>query len=203
MQLDLLHSLHQLYSNALFLRCHFEPFIVQCSPVFQKDRGPACIADTGSAKNGEDRAIENGEHNGEDKQAGQREQYCHRRACEECFDPLTVVHSLEDVSRSLAIEERQGQIQHFCKKIRHDGDIEPRADMQQDPVPDDIGDQPAQKKSRLRKHDEKDKMDTAAVDADIDDALGKKREQQLEHAANDQPQQQLEEQFFYTAGYIQ
>lgn len=102
-------------------------------------------------------------------------------------------NTLQDIADHLAVEKAQGKLQQLDQKIGDQRYIDARADMEQDPAADELHRRLAQKQHQLGDQYQVDKTNVLVADADIDDRLGKKRENQLQQAAQGHPQQQLVE----------
>jgi len=76
-------------------------------------------------------------------------------------------------------------------KIGNERHVDACSQMQQYPTPDKLHRHAAERKHQLRNQHQIDKRQVAVSYTLIDNALGKKREQQLQHAAKQQPQKKL------------
>lgn len=90
-----------------------------------------------------------------------------------------VIDTLHDVPRHMGIEIGYGQGHELDKEIGDQRDIDPGAQVQQDPTPENIDRGTAQKEHHLCCQHHIDKVDVLVLYAHIHDTLGKEGKDKL------------------------
>ena len=86
-----------------------------------------------------------------------------------------VAHALHNIAHHFGVEKGHGQLHQLDQEIRQDGDVDARADVQQDPRADKLHHGAPEKKHELCHQDQVDKVDIPVLDTDIDHRLSEKR----------------------------
>ena len=107
------------------------------------------------------------------------------------FHPLVVANSLQRVAKHFHIEIAQRQPGQFGQKVPNQGDIQRRADMEQNPAAQKVHQRPAGDQHELSQQDQAQQADVTGHYSPVHDLLRQQRQQQLDAAAQQQGQQQL------------
>lgn len=111
------------------------------------------------------------QHDAVHEQRHDRKQRGERCPRQELLDAAVVADALHDVARVAAVEKRNGQPQQFGKEIGEDAQIEPDADVHQNPRPDEVDRNLTHEQQQLRHQNELDKVQVAGLDAHVHHGL--------------------------------
>ena len=152
------------------------------------------VADVQRAAHHEDaehhRAVEQ-QHQPEHHDVERREHHAQAAARQEVLYASVVVDALQDVARHLRVEVAHGQAHQLGQEVRYEGDVHPRAQVEQYPAADELHRRAAEGQRQLRHQYQPDEPHVLVVDAEVHHALRQEGQQQLDAAAQQQPQYQL------------
>src|SRR5690606_17942308 len=120
-----------------------------------------------------------GQYKSEHYQVQQRKGDRKRLAGQKGFDASMVADALHDVAKLLDVEKRNRQTHQFGKELGKDSQVEPYADVQQDPTADKARRCLSKHQRQLGGQYQVDERKVLGVDPHIDDRLGQKGKQEL------------------------
>ena len=104
-----------------------------------------------------------------------------------------ILDALQQVARELGVEELHGQLHQLDEEVGDERHVDAGADVQQDLAADKVDGRAAEEQHQLGNKYQPDKADVPARDTRVDDGLGEEREDELQEAADEQPQDELPE----------
>lgn len=102
-----------------------------------------------------------------------------------------VIDALHNIAGHLCVEKGDRQVHQFDKKVGYERNVNPCAEMEQYPTPDDFHTRSTYKQKELRNKNQINKVDVLVLDTNIDHALSKKRKNKLEKTAYEQAESEL------------
>ena len=190
-QLDLLHSRHQLDQVAPLARRLGEALDVELPPVAHEGQHPRHVKPVAHQEEGQHAQVVVGQDEPEDDEVDEREEGVERRAGHERLDPVVVAHPLQQVAHHLRVKETQRQSRQLRQEVGDQRDVDPAVHVQQDPAPDELHRELGGDDHQLGDQDEGDEAQVVVAHAHVDQALRQEGEDELQQAGRHHAQDQL------------